>query len=253
MHQVVGSLPEKYGPYSVSICRWGVSCTCKGHFLVTLRPAVYIGPGEGCWSECGVEPRSLHLYLPSFHHLTPPWPLSEPRSSASLPEVPLMRPIFCHFIDLLISSWVFALFLLLTVNFLRTVSSIFSFCCSLLLIAHFSCHFVSFQKIYWTVILTQGTGSGLPILGMKISLMTNISRVDSGHKPRFWSQRAWLSNAPYWLNLSFFICTAGEVRVSTSYGYIIWIAIVAIVTITAILLPEDSREEEEVVLNRALD
>lgn len=88
---------------------------------------------------------------------------------------------------------------------------------------------------------------------MKISLMTNISRVDSGHKPRFWSQRAWLSNAPYWLNLSFFICTAGEVRVSTSYGYIIWIAIVAIVTITAILLPEDSREEEEVVLNRALD
>lgn len=29
--------------------------------------------------------------------------------------------------------------------------------------------------------------------------------------------------------------------------------IVAIVTITVVLLPEDSREEEEVALNRALD
>lgn len=109
---VVGSLPEKYGPCSVSVCRWGVSCTHKGHFLVTLRPAVYIGPGCGCWSECGGEPGPLHLYLPSFHHLTPPWPLSEPRSLASLPKVPLVWPIFCHFIDPLISSWVFALFLL---------------------------------------------------------------------------------------------------------------------------------------------
>lgn len=111
----------------------------------------------------------------------------------------------------------------LTVNFLRTVSYIFSFSCCLLLMVHFSWHVISFQKVYWTIILTQGTGSGLTILGMKISLMTNISRVDSDHKPRFWSQRAWLNNAPYWLSLSFFICTAREVRVSTSYGYIIWI------------------------------
>lgn len=107
----------------VSVRRWSVSC-----MVFFSRCSSHLFPWELMW--CGVW--ALHLHLHSAHCLHPA-PFSH-QSSASLLGAPLMWPTFWHFNDLHIFSWIFASFLLLMVNFLRTINIfIFNFCflCSL--------------------------------------------------------------------------------------------------------------------------
>ena len=105
----------------VSVRRWSVSCM---FFFLAGAQAT---SSRGSW--CGVV-WALHLHLPSAHCLHPA-PFSH-QSSASLLGAPLMWPTFWHFNDLHIFSWIFASFLLLMVNFLRTINIFnFFFLCSL--------------------------------------------------------------------------------------------------------------------------
>lgn len=85
------------------------------------------------------------------------------------------------------------------------------------------------RSVYWTIILSWGTCSGLQTLVWKLAWRRMSCMGWSAGKrvceeTRLCRQTARLNRVPSWLCLGFFIDTVGVVRVPTSSGCVTWVS-----------------------------